>query len=186
MSLTQQYQQHVVHMVWSRKRSETLVSMNRLTPAFPSPLLPSTHITYLWWCISGISCSLSEWADWIDVVSLHDPFPLKRERASALKQLWELLLLSRSTFCSKCVYRLEICSWGQPIGALLGTAPSPSSGALYYQNKKGVWVSCSVLNIDRWLPWRWTKRDMRAVISLTGRAFGSHQWWWIIQPLLLR
>lgn len=173
---------------WSdpRKRSETLVSMNRLTPAFPSPLLPSTHITYLWWCISGISCSLSEWADWIDVVSLHDPFPLKRERASALKQLWELLLLSRSTFCSKCVYRLEICSWGQPIGALLGTAPSPSSGALYYQNKKGVWVSCSLLNIDRWLPWRWTKRDMRAVIALTGRAFGSHQWWWIIQPLLLR
>lgn len=50
-----------------RKRSETLVSMNRLTPLHP-------HLTYLWWCISGISCSLSEWVDWIDMFSVHDPF----------------------------------------------------------------------------------------------------------------
>lgn len=58
---------------WSdpRKRSETLVSMNRLNPP---PFFFSTPPTYLWCCISGISCSLSEWADWIDMFSLHDPF----------------------------------------------------------------------------------------------------------------
>lgn len=52
--------QHVVET--SDSKSENLVPMNRLPPPHP------------WWCISGISCSLSEGADWIDVFSLHDPF----------------------------------------------------------------------------------------------------------------
>ena len=71
--------------VWSarsdpRKRSETLVSMNPLPPT-----TTSTATTYLWWCISGISCSLSEWADWIDVFSLHDPFHTRRTNLCSLR-----------------------------------------------------------------------------------------------------
>lgn len=50
-----------------RKRSETLVSTNRLTLLHP-------HLPYLWWCISRINCSLSEWADWIDMFCVNDPF----------------------------------------------------------------------------------------------------------------
>lgn len=64
------------------KRSETLVSMN---PPSPPTTTTTTATAYLWWCISGISCSLSEWADWIDVFSLHDPFHTRRTNLCSLR-----------------------------------------------------------------------------------------------------
>lgn len=81
---------------WSdhRKRNETLVSMNRLTPS----LLPATPLTtHLWWCIRGISCSLSEWADWIDVFSTWS-FPHKKGKPLPFKQHWEVLSFPISAF----------------------------------------------------------------------------------------
>lgn len=138
-----------------RKRSETLVSMNRLTPPPPPP-------TYLWWCISGISCSLSEWADWIGVFPLHDPFHTGGTNGAKKSFHFLVAHISLNVFtdcnfllrCAAEIYQPIILGWGQ----------GPPLSALHYQ--KGL---CGLINIDRRLPWRWTKCDVRSVISDTGQ-----------------
>lgn len=61
----------------------------------------------------------------------------------------------------------------------------PFTVACTLLSEKGVWVSRSLINIDRQLPWRWTKCDVRSVISAAGQGFISYQWWWIIQSVPL-
>lgn len=109
--------------IWSdpRKRSETLVSMNGTTcPPLPSPP-PLFSLTYLWWCISGISCSLSEWSDWIDMFSLHNPFHAGEADLCSHTAFWRAFSLARVTVhvCmvfAQCIYRLQTCGgWGQSV-----------------------------------------------------------------------
>lgn len=158
---------------WSdpRKRSETLVSMNRLThPA----------LTYLWWCISGISCSQSECTNWIDVFSTWF-FPHNKDKALLSNSIekcfyflvayWALNIFTACSLLLRCEAEVNQSE--------LGSGQAPFSRTLL--SEKGVLVSYSLINIERWLSWRWTKCDVRSVIS----GFSAYQWWWIIQSLLL-
>lgn len=117
---------------WSdpRKRSETPVSMNRLTP-LPLPTSGGVLVGLAVLCLSGLiglTCS---------------PYMIlstQQGQTSALRQLWEVLLFS--TICSECIYSLQsssqMWSWGQPIRARLRTGP-PFSNTLL--SEKDVWVS---------------------------------------------
>lgn len=91
ISLDHQCQQRFVYMVWSQEKKWDPGFHEQIDP-LPPPCYPLT--TYLWWCISGISCSLSEWADRIDVFSTWS-FPHKKGKPlPPLKQHWKVLFIS--------------------------------------------------------------------------------------------
>lgn len=155
ISLAQQHQQCVVHTVWSQEKKWDPGFHEQIDPPPPPP-------TYLWWCISGISCSLSEWADWIGVFPLHDPFHTGGTNGAKKSFHFLVAHISLNVFtdcnfllrCAAEIYQPIILGWGQ----------GPPLSALHYQ--KGL---CGLINIDRRLPWRWTKCDVRSVISDTGQ-----------------
>lgn len=145
--------------------------MNRLT---------HPTLTYLWWCISGISCSLSECTDWIDVFSTWS-FPHNKDKAVLSNSIekcfyflvayWSLTVFTACSLLLRCEAEVNQSE--------LGSGQAPFSHTLL--SEKGILVSYSLINIDRWLSWRWTQCDVRSVIS----GYGAYQWWWIIQSLLL-
>lgn len=171
VSLAQWYQ--AGSLIWSdpRKRSETLVSMNG-TPCPPLPSPPSSLsptsggvlVGLAVLCLSGLiglTCSLytilSSQERQTSALTLHSDVSLC---------MYVLVLLSAFTGCRHVV-----------VGV------SQSLSLHFAITKKMSWISPSLINIDRRLPWRQTERDVRSVISSTGQGFSSYQWWWIIQPL---
>lgn len=92
-------------------------------PPLPSSLPLSLLLTHLWQCNSRISCSLSKWADWIDVFPLHDPF--HTEGTNSTEKSFHFLVAHFAlnvftdwafTFCSDVQLRSisqSVLGWGQ-------------------------------------------------------------------------
>lgn len=154
--------QTVKSCTWShpRKRSPSLVSMNRLTP-----FLASTPI-YLCWCISRISCPLSEWADWIDVFPLHEPFHTHYPCFSHDPE-HSLPPLNGSVVCSKDILTETCCFCGAQL-----------EFRLFYTEKEVVFEFPAVPHVlPDTFPWGRIQFGVKVESSATGQSCSSHLCW---------
>lgn len=107
----------------------------------PLPLPPPASLlpTHLWQCNSRISCSLSKWADWMDVFPLHDPFHTEGTNRAEKSFHFVVAHFALNVFTDWAFTALQLstlmCSWDQSANQCWAEDKPPLS-TLYYLFQK--------------------------------------------------
>lgn len=111
--------------------------------------LPPPSCSHLCWRISRISCSLSEWADWIDVFSRHDPFTQLGQTSTPRHPLCKFSHSTRANFASAAVVPFKRPWLSAHLKKTTSVSGSPTGPNLHYRHCCKWLQICSVCLPDK-------------------------------------